>query len=63
MHWCDNCCDDIDPGQCYEGSVYVTDRGNLMVLKNHVDPHCDPPEEPEDEERLFETDDVFQRAA
>jgi len=50
-HWCDTCCEYIFPGDLYSGSVYVTPRDTIMVLKQHIDPYCTPPDEPKD----FET--------
>ncbi|MSS75276.1 hypothetical protein EXS73_03650 [Candidatus Pacearchaeota archaeon] len=48
FHFCDRCCQHIQPGQEYEGRVVVTERGRLMVWKTHRYPSCDFPEEPED---------------
>lgn len=46
-HWCDRCCDYINPGECYEGSVRVL-NGRLIVFKTHCNPSCDYPPDPED---------------
>jgi len=53
IHWCDNCREDIEPGESYEASVYVSTAGgrkSIVTIRHHVDPWCDPPDEPEDEE-------------
>jgi hypothetical protein len=49
-HWCDNCCSYIYPGQLYEASVQAYGKGRLMVFKEHVDPCCEMPEEPDYDE-------------
>lgn len=51
-HWCDNCCGDIFPGSEYEAVVYVTKRRRLVVTKRHVNPLCEWPEDPVDEEDM-----------
>lgn len=61
-HFCDCCCRDIWPGEEYEASVEIWKRGDgkrfLVVWKKHVNPMCDPPEEPiYDEEGVEEEDD------
>ena len=49
-HFCDRCCDYINPGEIYEGRVVITDNHGLLVWKTHVHPICDFPEEPEENE-------------
>ncbi len=34
----------------YEGDVTLIKRGKIMVLKNHVEPACNWPEPPYDDE-------------
>lgn len=46
-HWCDRCCTHIQPGDMYEGHVEIN-RGRLVVIKYHINPSCDYPEDPED---------------
>lgn len=51
-HWCDRCCRYIEPGDMYEGEVYVNEtrrEHRLVVFKFHIFPSCDYPEEPKDE--------------
>jgi len=65
-HWCDRCCEYIQPGDMYAGYVYVTQRDTIMVLKEHIFPACLPPEEPEEykESGLEETvEEELKRAA
>lgn len=61
-HWCDRCCDIIFPGEAYEADVYATRTGGrrgIVVMRQHADPPCEPPDEPdrddddEDEDSLF----------
>lgn len=57
IHWCDNCLEDIEPGESYEASVYASTAGgrkSIVTIRNHVDPDCDPPEDPEDDEDFDE---------
>ena len=49
-HWCDNCCSDIFAGSEYEAVVYVTKSRRLVVYKRHINPSCDWPEDPVDED-------------
>ncbi len=49
-HFCDRCFQPIFPGQIYEADISVTSRGRLLILKNHVEPLCEYPDPPEDEE-------------
>lgn len=49
-HWCDCCCDSIEPGEEYEAQVWDAGGGRLTVFKQHANPCCDPPPEPWDEE-------------
>lgn len=44
-HFCDRCTEYIQAGQVYEGFVYAVEK-HIMVVKQHVDPSCDFPEEP-----------------
>lgn len=46
-HWCDNCCSHIQPWEIYEKSVRLLDNNKILEIKNHVDPGCEPPEEPD----------------
>jgi hypothetical protein len=51
-HFCDSCCDYINPGEMYEGQVYLDEtrsQHRITVYKWHVNPMCDPPEDPLDE--------------
>ena len=32
----------------YEGEVIALGNGNLMVMKQHIHPHCDMPTPPEE---------------
>lgn len=50
LHFCDRCFHDIEPGQMYECSVTVIARGKILVLKNHVEPPCEYPDPPQDDE-------------
>ena len=50
-HWCDRCCTHINPGEMYEGNVTITENHGLMVWKFHLNPRCDFPEDPDEEER------------
>ena len=47
-HWCDRCCRDIQPGDYYEGMVYANKKFGIVVLKFHIEPICDYPEEPDE---------------
>lgn len=49
FHWCDRCCRYIEPGEFYEGSVWVRNRHSLIIFKTHVYPSCDFPPDPEEE--------------
>ena len=49
LHWCDRCLRDIEPGECYEGSVQIHGK-RLMVFKEHVNPACDYPKDPLEDE-------------
>jgi len=53
-HWCDRCCRHIQPGEIYEGSVYVSKLHGLYTLKIHVEPSCDYPWEDEDSDEYLE---------
>jgi hypothetical protein len=49
QHFCNNCCRYIQPGEQYEGIVYVHKKHGIIVTKQHVNPACDfPPDEFED---------------
>ena len=52
-HWCDNCRGDIFPGSEYEAVVYVTKSRRLIVYKRHINPSCEWPEDPVDEEHVL----------
>lgn len=50
LHFCDRCCRDIEPGDYYERSVYMYKKDGkkkILVLRKHIEPHCDYPPEPE----------------
>lgn len=47
VHYCDNCCKDILPGDCYEGRVYANGTHEIIVFKQHSNPSCEPPEDEE----------------
>ncbi|MFO0764951.1 MAG: hypothetical protein U0487_02805 [Patescibacteria group bacterium] len=49
QHVCDRCLNPIDPGEEYEGSILLYERGKLLVLKMHISPCCDYPDEPSDD--------------
>lgn len=49
-HWCDTCFHDILPGERYTATVYALGNGRLMVIKEHVDPYCEPDPDPVDED-------------
>lgn len=49
-HWCDRCLSPILPGESYEGTVYATDHG-ILVIKMHVYPMCDYPPDPDYDEK------------
>ena len=55
MHWCDTCCTHIQPGSLYEGDVLVT-GGRLAVFKKHVDPYCEFPADPSDDDEKDQTE-------
>ena len=47
-HWCDMCCDWIQPGEQYNGTVIAYKKPNrLIVFKTHL--YCESPPDPEDE--------------
>jgi hypothetical protein len=54
-HWCSNCCQYILPGQYYEGIVYATNNHGIVVHKRHLYPGCEPPPDPDEEERIFDS--------
>jgi hypothetical protein len=49
-HFCDRCCDAIWPDESYEGRVEIWEGGKFFVTKEHIDPVCDWPPDPEDDE-------------
>ncbi|MBR9676578.1 hypothetical protein GOV04_00360 [Candidatus Woesearchaeota archaeon] len=53
-HWCDRCCDYIQPGDMYEGMVYASKKWSIITLKFHKYPACDYPEEPDDKKSNLE---------
>jgi len=48
-HWCDQCCTYIQPGEMYEGRIYVSETHGLYTFKIHIHPECDLPEDPDDD--------------
>lgn len=58
VHFCDDCHYQIEPGDEYEGSVWITERHGLLVFKRHaicpVDPYEEEAEILEDIERTRE---------
>lgn len=42
-HWCDNCCQYINPGEMYERIVQAK-NWRITEFKSHFD--CEPPEDP-----------------
>jgi hypothetical protein len=44
-HFCDSCHRYIQPGECYGGVVNVTDKHQIIVTKQHVNPACDWPDD------------------
>lgn len=52
-HWCDRCCSDILPGECYRGSVEIV-NGKFFIMKTHENPGCEYPPDPDEKE--FEAD-------
>lgn len=58
-HWCDTCCSDILPGELYERLVlFYKSPKRILVLKQHIFPACEPPEEPD-----FQEEATISRAA
>lgn len=47
-HWCDTCRRYIHPGECYKGIVYANENHKIIVDKQHVNPGCEFPEDPDD---------------
>ncbi len=47
FHWCDRCCTHIEPGEEYEARVEIIRRGQISVWKNHINPSCDYPDDPD----------------
>lgn len=43
-HFCDYCSNYVEPGMVYRRHIWVTQRGNLHVMKEHVAPSCPPNE-------------------
>ena len=61
-HWCDRCCQDIEPGEEYEGRVHVYDNPKrLIVWKTHTN-GCDYPPDPEDREEVEVKEEARQAA-
>lgn len=57
-HWCDCCCTYIQPGEEYEGRVELVrmnGKKKLIVWKEHCNPCCEPPEDPDKDERRKQT--------
>ena len=48
-HFCDVCCQYIMPGEMYKGTVYASDIHGIVTFKEHVNPACDWPEDPEED--------------
>ena len=53
-HWCDRCCDYIQPGDMYEGMVYASEKFGIITFKYHIDPICDEPKDYDYEENDLE---------
>ena len=53
-HFCDYCCNWIQPGMTYTGKVWVEERGHCIVLKCHNEPACPPG--PEEIHKAYEMD-------
>jgi hypothetical protein len=54
-HWCDNCCNYIHSGEVYRAEVFINTKrkkNRLVVFKYHINPRCEPPEDPEEEMRM-----------
>jgi hypothetical protein len=57
-HFCDRCCEYIEPGDVYSGSIMIRPKSAgrkgsyLIVVKVHVEPLCEEPPDPEEEEWL-----------
>lgn len=49
-HFCDRCMELIQPGELYGAYVEVRAK-KLRVFKEHIEPHCEYPDEPVDESR------------
>lgn len=49
-HWCDRCCNCINPGDQYEAVVHATGTGRIIIWKYHVCPICEWPDDPVDED-------------
>ena len=53
-HWCDNCCKHIHAGEMYRAEVFIQEerkRNRVVVFKYHVNPACEPPKDPDEEQR------------
>lgn len=48
-HFCDHCFLLIFPGEWYEGRVEVNGKGRLWVYREHVEPRCEWPTDPDDD--------------
>ena len=46
-HWCDRCCTYIQPGEMYEGRVCIKDSGGIIIWKEHINPGCEFPLDPD----------------
>lgn len=63
FHFCDKCCQQIYPGEMYEGRVEVIDRSPynpkpfFTVFKHHIEPECDWPPDPDWDEKNDEFED------
>ncbi|MFA6534560.1 MAG: hypothetical protein WCT37_05350 [Patescibacteria group bacterium] len=51
-HFCICCCEAIEPKQFYTASVWADDRHGIVVFKQHSNPCCDPVPDPDEDERL-----------
>ena len=61
-HFCDRCCESIQPGDYYEATVYATkipkfargsriipERKTIVTIRYHKNPGCEFPEDPDKE--------------
>lgn len=55
QHWCDNCCSHINPWEMYEKDVLLMQNW-IIEFKKHINPECEPPEDPDFEDYLDNED-------